>query len=249
MLGASNLAIGLPLIFRQLFAGLPRPLEIFTAWDTAARSVPGAASCFAPCRESIAAACGPTSTRRPKRESRTLAIVTDVGNDLIYGSSPQVIARRVESCLEALARRRAELVVTRLPLASVEWLSALRYRATKAVFFPRSGGVGRRCGRKRELDESLGQIATRFSARLVEQPLDWYGFDPLHIRRSRRAGAWQTFSRAGRRSRPRTRDGPLSLADVVRLRLAAPAERRLLVRPANAPATGPRTGRCPDPPY
>ena len=33
---------------------------------------------------------------------------------------------------------RAELVVTRLPLASVERLSALRYHATKAVFFPRT---------------------------------------------------------------------------------------------------------------
>ena len=157
--------------------------------------------------------------------------MTDVGNDLIYGSSPPVIARRVESCLEALARHRAELVVTRLPLASVERLSALRYHATKAVFFPRTGGRWPEMLHKaRELDESLGQIAARFSAQLVEQPLDWYGFDPLHIRRSRRAAAWRTIFTGWPSFAAANQNGPISLADVVRLRLAAPAERRLFGR-------------------
>ncbi len=190
LLGASNLAIGLPLIVRQLCAGLPRPLEIFTAcghgrsfctWSRVLfRALPGIDRCgLWSDLDQAAEAC----------ESRTLALVTDVGNDLIYGSSPHVIARRVETCLAALARYQAELVVTRLPLASVERLSAVRYHATKAVFFPRSGGSWTEMRQKaRELDESLGQIAARFSAQLIEQPLDWYGFDPLHIRRSRRAG-------------------------------------------------------------
>jgi hypothetical protein len=240
LLGASNLAIGLPLIVRQLFAGLPRPLEIFTAcghgrsfctWSRVLfRALPGIDRCGLWTDLDQAAEA---------RESRTLALVTDVGNDLIYGSSPPVIARRVESCLEALARHRAELVVTRLPLASVERLSALRYHATKAVFFPRTGGRWPEMLHKaRELDESLGQIAAQFSARLVEQPLDWYGFDPLHIRRSRRAAAWRMIFTGWPSFAVANQNGPLSLADLVRLRLAdlvrlrlaAPAERRLFGR-------------------
>src|ERR1700722_16770785 len=158
LLGASNLAIGLPLIVRQLLAGLPRPLEIFAAcghgrsfctWSRVLfRALPGIDRCVLWTDLDQAAEA---------RESRTLALVTDVGNDLIYGSSPPVIARRVESCLEALARHRAEVVVTRLPLASVERLSAVRYQATKAVFFPRSGGSWSEMRQNaRELDESLG---------------------------------------------------------------------------------------------
>ncbi len=232
LLGASNLAIGLPLIVRQLFAGLPRPLEIFAAcghgrsfctWSRVLfRALPGIDRCGLWTDLDQAA---------ESRESRTLALVTDVGNDLIYGSSPQVIARRVESCLKALARHRAEVVVTRLPLASVERLSALRYHATKAVFFPRSGGRWSEMRQKaRELDESLGQIAARFSAQLIDQPLDWYGFDPLHIRRSRRAAAWRTIFTGWPSFAAANQKRSISLADVVRLRLAAPAERRLFGR-------------------
>ena len=159
LLGASNLALGFPLIVRQLFGGLARPLEIFAAcghgrsyctWSRVLfRALPGIDR------------CGLWATRADDRElaSRTLALLTDVGNDLIYGSSPVVIARRVETCLAMLATQRAELVLTRLPLASVERLSALRYHATKAIFFPRTRGAWPDMLKKaRELDVSLEKL-------------------------------------------------------------------------------------------
>jgi hypothetical protein len=232
LLGASNLALGFPLIVRQLFAGLPRPLEIFAAcghgrsyctWSRVLfRALPGIDRCGLWTDLDRAADAS---------ASRTLGLVTDVGNDLIYGSAPDVIARRVETCLAALADHRAEIVVTRMPLASVERLSALRYHATKAVFFPRSGGRWSEMRRKaRELDQALGEMGARFSARLVDQPLEWYGFDPLHIRRSRRACAWQTIFSGWPSFGAAMPSKRLALADVVRLRLAAPAERRLFGR-------------------
>ena len=232
LLGASNLALGFPLVVRQLCSGLPRPLEIFAAcghgrsfctWSRVLfRALPGIDRCGLWTDLERAA---------DARASRTLALVTDVGNDLIYGSAPDVIARRVETCLAALADHRAEIVVTRMPLASVERLSALRYHATKAVFFPRSGGGWSEMQRKaRELDQALCEMGARSSARLIDQPLEWYGFDPIHIRRSRRAHAWQTIFSAWPSFGPATQHQRLALADVVRLRLAAPAERRLFGR-------------------
>jgi len=232
LLGASNLALGFPLIVRQLFAGLPRPLEIFAAcghgrsyctWSRVLfRALPGIDRC---------GLWTDLDRATDASASQTLGLVTDVGNDLIYGSAPDVIARRVETCLAALADHRAEIVVTRMPLASVERLSALRYHATKAVFFPRSGGRWSEMRRKaRELDQALGEMGARFSARLVDQPLEWYGFDPLHIRRSRRARAWQTIFSGWPSFGAAMPSNRLALADVVRLRLAAPAERRLFGR-------------------
>jgi hypothetical protein len=232
LLGASNLALGFPVIVRQLFAGLPRPLEIFAAcghgrsyctWSRVLfRALPGIDRC---------GLWTDLDRADDASTSRTLALVTDVGNDLIYGSAPDVIARRVETCLTTLALRRAELVVTRLPLASVERLSALRYHATKAVFFPRTRGRWPDMLQKaRELDQALEELATRHSARLVDQPLEWYGFDPLHIRRSRRARAWQAIFSHWPSFGAALPSNRLALADVVRLRLAAPAERRLFGR-------------------
>jgi hypothetical protein len=77
----------------------------------------------------------------------------------------------------------------------------------------------------------LIEMAARYSARLIEQPLDWYGFDPVHIRRSRRAQAWNAVfagwpSYSAGATMPRR-----STRDTVRLHLAAPAERWLFGRP------------------
>lgn len=233
LLGASNVALGFPIIVEQLLAGLPRPLEIFAAcghgrsfctWSRVLfRGLPGIDRCNLWTDLKRAAA---------DRSSRTLALITDVGNDLIYGSAPQVITRRVEACLETFAGHGAEIVVTRLPLASVERLSALRFHATKAVFFPRTrGGWQDMLQKARDLDRSLGELGPRYQARLVDQPLDWYGFDPLHIRRRRRTLAWQTIFSGWPSFESSNGRSPLALADIVRLRLAAPAERRLFGRP------------------
>lgn len=211
---------------------MPRPLEIFAAcghgrsyctWSRVLfRALPGIDRCGL-----WKDLDGPTNGYT----SKTLALVTDVGNDLIYGSSPPVIARRVEGCLETLAGHRAEILLSRLPLASVERLSAWRYHATKTVFFPRTRGKWPDMLQKaRELDQSLSEIGARYSAHLVEQPLKWYGFDPLHIRRSRRERAWQSIFSRWPSFGTTNDDGRLALNDVVRLRLAAPAERRLFGR-------------------
>ena len=140
LLGASNLAIGLPVVLRQLFAGLPRPLDIFAAcghgrsfctWSRVLfRGLPGIDRCRL--WTDLDHTAGPAL--------QTLALVSDIGNDLMYGASPEQITRRVESCLKLLGDQGAQLAVVRLPLARVEQLSSLRYHATKALFFPRSGG-------------------------------------------------------------------------------------------------------------
>ena len=233
LLGASNLSLGFPLVVQQLCSGLPRPLEIFGAfghgrsfctWSRVLfRGLPGIDRC---------GLWSDLDRAADASESRTLALVTDVGNDLIYGSSPDVIARRIEGCLAALRNHRAEIAVTRMPLASVERLSAVRYHATKAVFFPRSGGRWSEMQRKsRELDQALVEMGIRSSARMVEQPLDWYGFDPIHIRRSRRSHAWQTIFSAWPSFRPAAKHERLALSDIARIRLAAPAERSLFGQP------------------
>ncbi len=233
LLGASNLAIGFPVIVRQLFSGLPRPLEIFAAcghgrsfcnWSRVLfRALPGIDRCGLWTDLDRAA---------DARSSRTLALVTDVGNDLIYGSAPDVIARRVETCLAALARPSSG--ACHHAFAAGQRRTAFgpavsRHEGGLLPAYARSNGP--KCGSKaRELDQSLAELGARFSARLIDQPLEWYGFDPLHIRRSRRARAWQTIFSGWPSFGAATQNHRLSLADVVRLRLAAPSERRLFGR-------------------
>ena len=229
LLGASNIALAFPLIVRRLSAGFAGPVELFAAfghgrsyctWSRVLfRRLPGIDRCGLWKDLERAAA---------ERPAPTLAVLTDIGNDLIYGSEPHVLLRHLEQCLANLVPRRPELVMTRLPLASIERLSALRYHSTRAIFFPKTRvGWQHMLQRARETDVALSELAKQFSARLIEQPRAWYGFDPIHIRYRRRDEAWRTIF-SGWSSYDSSQALPrLSPREVARLRLAAPAERVL----------------------
>ena len=232
LLGASNLALSFPLVVRQLAAGLPGPLEIFGAfghgrsyctWSRVLfRGLPGIDRCglWADLERAVA-----------EQPARTLALVSDVGNDLIYGSVPDVIERRVEQCLATLAEHGAEIVMTRIPLASVERLSALRFHATKTIFFPRTRvSWPTMLERARTMDRTLAELAVRYSARAIAQPLAWYGFDPIHIRYRQRPAAWRTIFSGWPSYGASDVSARWSARESVRLRLAAPAERLLFGR-------------------
>jgi hypothetical protein len=45
--------------------------------------------------------------------------------------------------------------------------------------------------RARDLDARLRDLAASRGLALVEHRAEWYGFDPVHIRRGRLAGAWR----------------------------------------------------------
>ena len=232
LLGASNIAIAFPQIVRQLSAGLPGPLELFAAfghgrsyctWSRVlARRLPGIDRC------GLWADLKRAATERP---ARTLALLTDIGNDLIYGSAADVLERHLVTCLTALSAYQPELVVTRLPLASIERLSALRYHSTRFFFFPKTRvSWPEMLQRARGMDDALAGLATRFSARLIDPPLAWYGFDPIHIRQRRRTEAWRTMF-SGWSSYDASRPLPrCSRQDRLRLRVAAPEERLLFGR-------------------
>ena len=64
------------------------------------------------------------------------AIVTDIGNDLLYGFTVKQTAAWVRECLSRLAERGVSTAVTGLPLASVARAGPLRYRLLKTVFVP-----------------------------------------------------------------------------------------------------------------
>ena len=236
LLGASNIAIGFPVILRLAQSGFSEPLQVFGAfghgrsygmWSTVlVRSLPGISTC----------GLWDELSRLDPQPDRTSALLTDVGNDLLYGASVEQIGDWVESCVEKLRGRGADIALTRLPMASVRSLSALRYNCTRTFFFPFSGltwpvMTERACA----LDERLLQIGTRHGLTLIEPPGAWYGFDPIHIRYTRLTAAWRfVFSHWSGfdESAPLVRLSPVERG---RIHLLRPAERRILSRPRRTP--------------
>lgn len=123
--------------------------------------------------------------------SPPLALVTDIGNDLLYGFPVDQVAGWVRESVRRLLDRGASIAITRLPLASIGGVGPLRYRALRTCYVPdcRLALDDLKSAVKR-LDDAVVSIADGLGATLVEQPGEWYGLDAIHVRRGRLDQLW-----------------------------------------------------------
>ncbi len=192
LLGASNLKIGFPEILARLRGGAGGPVEVLAAlghgrsyglWShvLGVRKLPGILDC------GLWDALG-----RQTASPTTVALVADAGNDLLYGAGPETIADWVTVCLDRLARHGAGIVLALPPLASLETVTAIRYRLVCSILYParKAAPWPTMLANVRELNERLRSLGQERGARVVEPPSSWYGMDPIHIRRRIRKEAW-----------------------------------------------------------
>jgi hypothetical protein len=240
-LGASNLTRGFPLVVAASRSACGPDVEIFAALGLGrsygmesrvlARTLPGILD------------CGLWSAIAARPPSPTRALVTDVGNDILYGASPRQILEWVEQALQRLAAHTRDIVVCGLPLHSIRTLSAAKYLAFRTITFPRSRlPFVRVVADAEHVDEGLQHLARAYSARFVPLRAEWYGFDPIHIRYAHWSSAWAEVcgdeGAAGRRPR---------MAETIRLLALAPERQRLFgierLRPQRDGALLPGGGR------
>lgn len=202
-LGASNLARDFPRVLavsRNVLgpaAGGPtHPTEdVFVAaghgrsygrWSRVlVRGLPGIVECglweaLESCRPTTA---GPPATR---------ALLTDVGNDLLYGASASEIAGWLGVCLARLDALGARSVLTLLPLESLRRLGPLRFQILRTLLYPaRFHRFGELLARAEELQERLQDLAVRHAVPTVEPDPSWFGPDRIHLRPGARDEAWR----------------------------------------------------------
>jgi hypothetical protein len=159
----------------------------------------------------------------------TAALVTDIGNDLLYGVPPDRLHEWVERCLDRLADAGASVVITQMPIGSVERLSEARFRFFRRVFFPRSRlTLADARAMVRSFNDRLIRLGESRKIPVIPVSSAWYGFDPIHLKRRVLRQAWPMLL-----STWRTTDAPLviarpSLWTSAYLASLAPWERSLL---------------------
>jgi len=191
LLGASNLTMAFPRLWGELRRTYSGPIDVFAAlghgrsygqWSRVlSRELPGIleSQLWADLRD------------RPGEPLSTQVLLTDVGNDLIYGVPIPQIVDWVSECLYRLSGPGTEMVLTLLPLHSLDRLSAVRFHLTRMLFFPglRTPWSELRA-QAHELDQQLRTLSDRLPVNIMEPRSEWYGFDPIHIRHTRRRAAW-----------------------------------------------------------
>jgi hypothetical protein len=189
LLGASNLRWGLATVVEIAHRRWGRPLDVLAACGLGRsygmrmpflwRELPGIT------------ACGLWEALAQRPPAPTAALVTDIGNDLLYGVSVAQIAAWVEICLERLARTGARMVLMPLPVCSVTALSRTRFLMLRSVLYPGCRlPYATLLERTFDLDRRVRLLAQACGAVAVAHRPEWYGFDPIHIRRPCRRAAW-----------------------------------------------------------
>jgi hypothetical protein len=135
--------------------------------------------------------CGLWAAMAERPAAPTAALVTDVGNDLLYEAPPERIAEWVEECLDRLQAAGARVAMTMLPLANSQGMSEWRYHYLRSCFFANCHlSLDELRRRAAALDGRLRAMCAARGVAAVEQRREWYGFDPIHIRSRHGPAAW-----------------------------------------------------------
>jgi len=174
-LGASNLKRGLPALYGAFRRAAPGPVEVLAAcghgrsyvgWSRigwGVRALPGIAPGDAP-GSPDGAGCGLWRALERLGPLPTVALLTDVGNDLLYGPPVDAILAGVALCIDRLQELGAAVVCTPLRVPTESLVALARTLNVKSMMqrLAKAGGT----------ISELGLIGTTFQA-LNWPPMAW----------------------------------------------------------------------------
>jgi hypothetical protein len=211
LLGASNLTLSLRLVIDLMQQRIGGASEVFAAIghgraygcfsEMLLRGLPGIAD------------CGLWRQLDTSDTQPVCALLTDIGNDIMYELPPAKVLLAVEWCIKQLLSHSAQIVVTGLPIASIERLTETRYTFFRNLFYPccrlsRNEAIAR----VRTIHAGLVEMAARYRFTLVEQQACWFGADGIHVKFKRRADYYRNvlsgFTEADHEPEPGYDDRP-----------------------------------------
>ena len=192
ILGASNVALSIATIYRTLRCHFGQPIELLAAMGHG-RSYGNESSVLGRRLPAILD-CGLWQALEDRESRPTKVLVTDIGNDLIYGQSAETLLDWVFGCVDRLSAPDHEIIITQLPLANLDRISNSKFRMMKTIFFPSCDvELAKIISRAKKISAAIEQHAQTRNIRLIVPQTSWYGWDPVHVRRRCRAHVWQTF--------------------------------------------------------
>jgi hypothetical protein len=121
----------------------------------------------------------------------TAALITDIGNDILYEVPVAQIISWVQISVERLQTIDATICVTLPPIDSARGLSLRKFLFFRKLFFPRCRlQLNEVRERAHQLNDGIAKLAVSHGVKVAAQRGEWYGFDPIHIRLRHWRHAW-----------------------------------------------------------
>lgn len=224
MLGASNVVRSLPTIVETARRSWREPIEMMVAMGHG-RSY-GEDSVVFGRKISGIFPCALWRDLHSRAALPTTALITDIGNDLLFGVTPQTLVSWVEGCLERLVKVEAQIVVTLLPASSIETLGERRFAFFRRMLFPRSKlTLADAKAHVREINERLMMFDGSRNISVIPVSGQWYGLDPIHLLRKTHRAAWPAILAGWRAAGEPLQLRRASLFEIAYLSALAPLER------------------------
>ena len=200
LLGASNLTIGWRPLLLALRSTVDEPIDLHVATGMGRSYCDWSSFWFR--RLQAITACGlwahldSTRDLQASPDEAPLVLLTDVGNDIVYGQTPETIAQHVEECITRILawRPAARIVMTGLPMVSVSAITRTQFLIARSILFPfcflSLDTIQRRSS---ELDEAVRSLAARFSIPVVTPERHWYSHDPIHVLKDLRQNVFKLY--------------------------------------------------------
>ena len=121
-----------------------------------------------------------------------LAVITDIGNDLLYGFSVEQIAAWIEEVVLRLQQRGFQIVITQLPIESIQAVGTLRFHILKSILVPGcQQSLEAIKDQSHQINNKIVSLSKGHHVTILRQPGSWYGIDAIHVKRSCLNELWQ----------------------------------------------------------
>lgn len=162
-----------------------------------------------------------------RSDAPTLAVLTDIGNDIAYGQLPQQVILWVEALAHRLESQGVEVVVTGVPAESLKRLPTWMFFVLRKLYFTGSpisqSAVN---DRLHELQQGLQDLCQQRGLQFLDIDSSWYGPDRFHLRPVAMEGCWRQWL-----SRLSPQDSPVEPMSWARTAHLRPADYWLFGKP------------------
>jgi hypothetical protein len=163
----------------------------------------------------------------------TRALITDIGNDILYCYSANQILDWVEETIRRLQSATKDITITDLPTYGARRISNMKFLAVRTALYPNCRlSLEQVLERVEQVSAGIAKLAADRGLRFFRMNPKWYGFDPVHIRLSHRWIAWPEILGLN------PGEKKIGLIENSRLRSLAPELRRLFRTDHFTPQTG-----------
>ncbi len=134
--------------------------------------------------------CGLFAAAREIAVNRVVALVTDVGNDIMYGVPVEKIIADLKELFEKLHDLDADILVTPLPHRLEEGIGDFYYRCLRGISYPACRvEQGTAIAAVREINRFLHALAPD-RIKLITSLNAYYGIDMIHFSHRKMHPAW-----------------------------------------------------------